>query len=570
MRRFWRPRELAVFHDLAYRLPLAGVKVDTGFEPRRADFAVAFLTGRRVIPPQAIHRPPVSSYEELALVHTEPYLESLSRPETLAQIFSVDPPEVRVDELLHTLRLACGGTAKGARLALERRIPVLNTFGGFHHAAPARGAGFCAINDIAVAIALVRQDGFSGPIAILDLDAHPPDGLAECLKADPRCWLGSLSGSDWGPLPKVDETVLPQGCDDRAYLQALDALLSRMPKAELAFVIAGGDVLAGDKLGLLGLTLTGARARDLRVHKALRETPSVWVPGGGYQADAWRVLAGTGAVLAGRSRTRISESYDPLRGYFESIVRTMGRQFVQDQLLLDPEDLDESLHQRPHEHPKLLGVYSEEAIEYALSRFGLLSHLRRLGYQDLRIEVGDSNGADRFRLLGKSEGVEHLLMETVLEKQTIGTGTFLFSNWFTLRHPRAQFSAHRPQLPGQDVPGLGLAREAGEVLAIIARQLNLDGLVFRPSWYHMAYAARYRFRFINSQRQGRFEAMLRDFKDIPLRDVTLALGEGRVLLNDQTYRWEPDDMAYWLTQPPDDADAVAAERERDHFRLGAS
>ena len=64
--------------------------------------------------------------------------------------------------------------------------------------------------------------------------------------------------------------------------------------------------------------------------------------------------------------------------------------------------------------------------------------------------------------------------------------------------------------------------------------------------------------------------MLRDFKDIPLRDVTLALGEGRVLLNDQTYRWEPDDMAYWLTQPPDDADAVAAERDRDHFRLAAS
>jgi len=352
--------------------------------------------------------------------------------------------------------------------------------------------------------------------------------------------------------------------------QALDALLSRMPKAELAFVIAGGDVLAGDKLGLLGLTLAGARARDLRVRKALRETPSVWVPGGGYQADAWRVLAGTGAVLAGRSRMRIPQSYDPLRGYFEGIARTMGAQFVRDQVLLDAEDLDESLHQRPHQHPKLLGVYSEQAIEYALSRFGLLSHLRRLGYEDLRIEVGEANGADRFRLLGKSEGTEHLLMETVLEKQTIGTGTFLFSNWFTLRHTRAQFSAHRPQLPGQDVPGLGLAREAGEVLAIIARQLNLDGLVFRPSWYHMAYAGRYRFRFINSQRQGRFEAMLRDFKDIPLRDVTLALGEGRVLLNDQTYRWEPDDMAYWLSQPPDDADAVAAEREQDHFRLAAS
>ena len=118
MRGFWRPHELAVFHDLAYRLPMAGVKVDTGFEPRRADFAVAFLIGRHLLPRQALHRPPVASYEELALVHAEAYLESLSRPETLAQIFSIDPPEVRVDELLHTIRLACGATAKGARLAL--------------------------------------------------------------------------------------------------------------------------------------------------------------------------------------------------------------------------------------------------------------------------------------------------------------------------------------------------------------------------------------------------------------------------------------------------------------------
>jgi hypothetical protein len=47
------------------------------------------------------------------------------------------------------------------------------------------------------AIAAVRADGFSGRVLVLDLDAHPPDGLAACLAGDPSCVIGSISGSDW-------------------------------------------------------------------------------------------------------------------------------------------------------------------------------------------------------------------------------------------------------------------------------------------------------------------------------------------------------------------------------------
>src|SRR5205814_8658958 len=187
--------------------------------------------------------------------------------------------------------------------------PALNRLGGFHHAAPDRGAGLCAVNGLAVALAVARKNGFDGRVAVLDLDAHPPDGTAECLRSDPKKWIGSISGAGWAGLDGVDEVVLP-GAGDGAYLSALSELLSRMERPRLAFVLAGGDVLDGDKLGKLRLTLDGARRRDLAVASALRGIPSAWLPAGGYSDRAWKLLAGTALALTERSR-RVVPDRDP-------------------------------------------------------------------------------------------------------------------------------------------------------------------------------------------------------------------------------------------------------------------
>src|SRR5262249_43416909 len=258
-------RELLVFHHSSYRLPLSGLELTMGIEPRRAELAVWSLRHFGALLPGGLHTPQPASYAQLALVPTAECLDSLSRPEVLARIFAAEPSEIATDELLLAVRLACGGTVEGARLALARGAPVLNTLGGFHHAGRGRGGGLCALNDVAVAVAVLRQDGFTGRIAILDLDAHPPDGTADCLREFDNVWIGSLSGSNWGQLQGVDETFLPEGCGDGEYLRALDVLLAKMPRAELGFVNAGGDVLAGDRFGLLGLSLEGARERDVRV-----------------------------------------------------------------------------------------------------------------------------------------------------------------------------------------------------------------------------------------------------------------------------------------------------------------
>ncbi|HZH04137.1 MAG TPA: histone deacetylase, partial [Myxococcaceae bacterium] len=314
---------LDVWYHASYRLPISGLDASHGLEPRRADYAAWYLLEQGRLKAHALRSPEPADFDELAWVHDEAYLESLERPEVLARIFGVDPSDVPVDGVMDSVRRACGGTVEAARRALQTRRPALNLLGGFHHAGRARGGGNCPVNDLAVAIAAVRREGFRGKVWVLDLDAHPPDGTADCFAGDPDVRISSLSGSDWGPLPGVDETVVPPGSGDAAYLERLEETLRRRPPADLALVVAGGDVLAHDRFGTLALTLEGVRRRDARVAEVLRGVPSVWLPGGGYRVDAWQVLAGTALVLLGRPRERIRARSDPLRWQFSRIARSI-------------------------------------------------------------------------------------------------------------------------------------------------------------------------------------------------------------------------------------------------------
>ncbi|HSN13517.1 MAG TPA: histone deacetylase, partial [Anaeromyxobacteraceae bacterium] len=475
--------------------------------------------------------------------------------------------DVPVDEVLTSVRLACGGTLGAARETLRTRVPAVNLLGGFHHAAPGAAGGFCPVNDMAVAIATLRAEGFAGRAVVLDLDAHPPDGTAACLARDRNSWIGSLSGSDWGRLERADETVLPEGTGDAEYLKALSALLGRMPRPKLAFVVAGGDVLAGDRLGMLGLSLRGARERDLAVASALRGVPSVWLPGGGYHRDAWRVLAGSAMALALRSREAIPEGYDPISARFARVSTLIAPDRLGEWGRITQEDVEENLGLgRPHQR-LLLGFYTAAGVEHALFRYGLLDPLERFGYRQFRAELDATGAGERVRLFGRAGGEEHLLIELVLEKRRVAGVEVLFIHWMSLRNPRAQFSEKRPRLPGQEVPGLGLARELGTILARMAVRLGLAGVAYRPAHFHTAYAARHQFAFVNPARQGRFEALIRDLAHLSLREATAAMDEGRVRMNGEPYAWEADEMAFWLQDRPPGPGGAERERARERVRF---
>ena len=481
VRRLLHGRSLPTWYDPRYRLPMATAESLLGIEPRRADFALSYLVDSHAVRAEDVHRPKRIGYDAILRVHSRELVASLHEPATLSNIFGVHEDDVHVDEMLWTVRLACGGTLAASREALRRAGPTMNLLGGFHHASKTRGAGLCPINDIAIAIAALRHDGFEGQVNVLDLDAHPPDGTAECLREDERAFIGSLSGSDWGPIADVDETVLPEGASDGTYLVALADLLQRMPPADLTFVIAGGDVIAGDRLGALGLTLEGARQRDSIVAESVAGA-SVWVPGGGYNKRTWRVLANTALAILGTEST-IPEGYDSIESAFNrvraripSAALTGGEDLALDDVLSDLGTVPRT--------ERFLGFYTQSGIEHGLEQYGILDHLRRLGYRDFRIELAQPDERSRCRLHATAQGIEHLLVECVLERKTVDGAPILYVHWLTLRDAARELSSR--SLPGQERPGLGMAREVNALMAQIAMRLDLEGVGFTPSWCHMA------------------------------------------------------------------------------------
>lgn len=296
-------------------------------------------------------------------------------------------------------------------------------------------------------------------------------------------------------------------------------------------------MVAKDCHGGLALTLGGATPRDREVAEALRGRPCVWLSGGGYSDDAWRVLAGTATIL--------------LLGVELPVPAANGA------------------IERRSAAPLFLGYYTPEGLEYAFERYGLFTQLRLRGYEAFRVAVDRDPSGHRLRVFGTAAKTEHLLIECVLERQRLGASEYLYIHWVTLRNPRARFTAQRPRLPGQDAPGLGLAREAGELLARAAERLGLAGLLFRPAWYHMALQAQEMgMHFVVPERQGRFEAMVRDLGRRPLLDVTLAVADGRVRMNGVPYRWEADPMVSDAAVVPDAAERIAEERDRVEFEVG--
>lgn len=567
LRALGRP-PLAVWYHPAYRLPVPGLEGGTGSEPRRADFVAWYLVESGLLGIEDLREPDRASYRDIGRVHTPELLDSLWDARTLARVFATTPSDLVVDEVLKSLRLACGGTIAAAREALASGRPTLNLFGGFHHAEPSRAGGFCAINDVAIAVSVLRSEGFTGRIAVIDLDAHPPDGTAACLEGDPEVWIGSISGATWEAIRGVDETVLPRGSGDDVYLRTLSALLGRMPRVDLAFVLAGGDVLAGDRLGWLGLSLDGARERDERVAAALSGIGSVWLPAGGYHESSWRVLATTALVLSNSPMPGVPGRYDPLSRRFAEIARTLGREQLGDAMDdISFDDIAEALRIKSPRRQLMLGYYTSDGLELSLDRYGVLDHLRRLGYDDFRIALDTGHPGDRMRLWGKSGKKEHLLMEVSLEKRVVAGRDVLYVHWLTLRHPRSRFDDRRPRLPGQEVPGLGMAREASEMLVRMARRLHLAGVAFSPSHYHMAYAARHDGRFVEATREGEFQALVRDLAGMSLLDATRAVAEGRVRKNGEPYTWEATDMVAWLDRAKEEDDVIAAVMDATTFSV---
>jgi acetoin utilization deacetylase AcuC-like enzyme len=183
---------------------------------------------------------------------------------------------------------AVGGTIGAAYSALDEGIGS-NLAGGTHHAFSDRGEGFCVLNDVAVAIQLLRRDGLLRRPAVIDCDVHQGNGTATIFADDGDVFTFSMHGAKNYPLFKAQSSLdveLPDGTADESYLEALAYHLPFVFQhdPDILFYLGGADPYVGDKLGRLALSIEGLRKRDELVLDECyqREIPAVTVMSGGY------------------------------------------------------------------------------------------------------------------------------------------------------------------------------------------------------------------------------------------------------------------------------------------------
>jgi acetoin utilization deacetylase AcuC-like enzyme len=216
-------------------------------------------------------------------------------------------------ELVERARRTTAGTLAAARQAQEHRVAI-NLGGGTHHAGRDFARGYCLFNDVAVAIAALREEEVLSSALVVDCDVHQGDGTAQIFAEDPSTFTVSLHGARNYPFERIPSDLdvdLPSGTGDADYRheleRALDRALDEVPAPDAAFYLAGADPWEGDRLGRLALTKAGLRARDELVLDRLLTTGArvCVVLAGGYAEDprdTVEINAATVAAVAARAR----------------------------------------------------------------------------------------------------------------------------------------------------------------------------------------------------------------------------------------------------------------------------
>jgi len=260
--------------------------------------------------------PQPASDQDVLLVHTPQYVHKLKTGTLSAR----EESEMEIPyspELVRAFWLAAGGSILAADYALKDRV-AFNIGGGFHHAFPDHGEGFCMIHDVAIAIRRMQRDQKVTRAMTVDCDVHQGNGTAVIFagmrapgRPLPSTSAPTLNPSgpakirnahagdvftislhqennypEWKPPSSID-VDLPDGIGDDDYLAWLDNALSsglRQFEPELICYVAGADPYREDQLGGLSLTIEGLKRRDelvFRVARA-RDIPVMVTFAGGY------------------------------------------------------------------------------------------------------------------------------------------------------------------------------------------------------------------------------------------------------------------------------------------------
>jgi acetoin utilization deacetylase AcuC-like enzyme len=266
-----------------------------------------------VATPADFFSPRPATDQDVLLVHTPQYVHKL-KTGTLSAREELEMEIPYSPELVRAFWLAAGGSILAADYALNEGIAI-SIGGGFHHAFPDHGEGFCMINDIAIAIRCMQRDEKIQRAMTVDCDVHQGNGtavifapsgvpgnragmspvvnvadMARVRRNSTDVFTISLHQENNYPAFKPPSSLdlnLPDGLGDDEYLACLgDAISLGLSKfrPELICYVAGADPYREDQLGGLSLSIEGLKARDklmFQVAKA-EDIPVMVTYAGGY------------------------------------------------------------------------------------------------------------------------------------------------------------------------------------------------------------------------------------------------------------------------------------------------
>ena len=272
------------------------LKIGHRFPMEKYELLPEQLLRRNICSSENFFTPSPIDKQILLLTHDEGYyndLVQLSLPKLEARKIGFPLSDL----LIKREHIIAQGTVDNTHFAMNYGISM-NIAGGTHHAYRDQPGAFCMLNDQAIAANYLIDHDLAKRIMIVDLDVHQGDGTASIFEHQDSVFTLSFHGEKNYPFKKQKSDFdLPfqDNVGDEVYLRALKYHLPKIVEEfepEFIFYLAGVDVLKTDKLGRLGLSMEGCKARDRFVLQLCKNNniPVQVSMGGGYSPEIKNII----------------------------------------------------------------------------------------------------------------------------------------------------------------------------------------------------------------------------------------------------------------------------------------
>lgn len=210
-----------------------------------------------------------------------------------------------------------------------------------------------------------------------------------------------------------------------------------------------------------------------------------------------------------------------------------------------------------------LGVFTRKEVERFLKKSHVLQRIYEKGFTNILLDINtDDPHKHILRIYFDKRDKSHLLVEIILSESIFkpkikyltsfkyDSYNMMVIEWLILQNPLSVFTKQRPQLPDQQYPGLGIARDVAQMLINVANYLKKDGILNFPQYYHNAVIYSEMFKFYNPYMQGILKALERSFAKYNLSDASFAVSMDCVknLKDGDTFKWKAEELILPLSK----------------------